>query len=377
VSYFRTGNALDVRLQFSYLNQDAKRQTRMAVYILYCLLYIYFGCWLISEGYVRERAQLLKHHALEVRLVPAIEAHSLTRKFGELAAVENLDLAVSEGEILAFLGPNGAGKTTTIRMLAGIISPTSGYAVVAGHRTDTEVEKLHQVIGLLTETPGLYDRLSARHNLEYFAGFYPALDGAIQAEKYLRVVGLEKRAGDRVGTFSKGMKQRLALARALLPEPRVLFLDEPTSGLDPEVASEVRELIKSLGSEGRTIFLSTHNLAEAEQICGRIAIISTRLLALDTPQNLRQRLFRHEIVIELESISSRIMEMVNGLSFVLKVTPQGDQILVELSDPQKNRPELVKSIVDAGGRIISVSERRHSLEEVYLNLIHEGGDGNT
>ena len=304
-----------------------------------------------------------------------IEAHNLTRKFGQLTAVENLTLEVSAGEILAFLGPNGAGKTTTIRMLAGIISPSSGYAVVAGHRTDFEVEKLHQDIGLLTETPGLYDRLSARLNLEYFAGFYSGLDPGKQAQKYLKLVGLEKRAEDRVGTFSKGMKQRLALARALLPEPKVLFLDEPTVGLDPEVANDVRELIGSLGQAGRTIFLSTHNMAEAERLCNRIAVFNTRLLALDTPQNLRQRLFQAEIVIELETITNPILETVRGQPFVKKASVQRNQLLVELSDPGQNRPELVKGIVDAGGRIIAVNERQHSLEDIYLNLMHEDKSG--
>jgi ABC-2 type transport system ATP-binding protein len=307
--------------------------------------------------------------------VTAIEVHNLTRKFGQLTAVENLDLEVAEGEILAFLGPNGAGKTTTIRMLAGIIAPTSGYAMVAGHRTDTDIDLLHQDIGLLTESPGLYDRLSARRNLEYFAGFYPGLNAAAQAEKYLKVVGLEKRAGDRVGTFSKGMKQRLALARALLPEPKVLFLDEPTVGLDPEVASEVRELIGNLGREGRTIFLSTHNLAEAEQLCQRIAVFKTHLIALDTPQNLREHLFRREIVVEMESIEDRVLQIVQGLPFVRKVTAYEEQLIVELDEPQKNRPELVKNIVDTGGRIVSVNERQHSLEEVYLNLMHEAENG--
>lgn len=303
-----------------------------------------------------------------------IETHNLSKKFGQLTAVENLNLEVREGEILALLGPNGAGKTTIIRMLAGIIAPTSGYAVVAGFRTGTDIEKLHRVIGLLTETPGLYDRLSARFNLEYFAGFYPGLDASAQAEKYLKIVGLEKRADDRVGTFSKGMKQRLALARALLPEPGVLFLDEPTVGLDPEVASEIRELIRSLGREGRTILLSTHNLAEAEQLCNRIAVFRTRLLALDTPQSLRNRLFRIEIVVEMESISSRILEMVTGLPFVQKAVPQGNQLRLEITDPQTNRPELIKNIVDAGGRITAVHEQQHSLEEVYLNLMHEVKD---
>lgn len=161
-----------------------------------------------------------------------IEAYGLSRKFGGHTAVENLSLEVAEGEVLGFLGPNGAGKTTTIRMLSGIISSSSGYAVVAGRRTDIEAEQIHEVIGLLTENPGFYDRLSARRNLEFFAGFYSDLNIATQVDKYLSVVGLWERKEDKVGTFSKGMKQRLALARALLHEPRVLFLDEPTAGFN-------------------------------------------------------------------------------------------------------------------------------------------------
>ena len=278
--------------------------------------------------------------------MPAIESYGLTRNFGQITAVEDLNFEVAEGEILAFLGPNGAGKTTTIRMLAGIIAATSGYAIVAGHRTDKDIDRLHQDIGLLTEAPGLYDRLSARRNLEYFAGFYPGLDSVAQAQKYLKVVGLEERSEDRVGTFSKGMKQRLALARALLPEPKVLFLDEPTSGLDPEAAREVRELIANLGREGRTIFISTHNLTEAEQLCHRIAVVRTRMVALDSPENLRQRLFQREVVIQMESITRQILDTVTGLSFVRKAVPEGKDLVVELDDALSQRPELVKGIVE-------------------------------
>src|SRR5512136_2384397 len=194
-----------------------------------------------------------------------IEAHNLTKNFGDITAVDDLNLDVEEGEILGFLGPNGAGKTTTIRLLAGIIAPTSGYAEIAGRRTDGDIERLHEAIGLLTETPGFYEKLSARRNLEFFAGFYSDIDVNQQVEKYLRIMGLWERQQSRVGTFSKGMKQRLALARALVHEPKVLFLDEPTAGLDPEASQEVRRLVTQLGSEGCTIFLSTHNLAEAEQ----------------------------------------------------------------------------------------------------------------
>ena len=303
--------------------------------------------------------------------MPVIEAHNLSKRFGQRLAVDGLSLDVEEGEVLGFLGPNGAGKTTTIRLLSGIIGPSSGSAVVAGLHPDREPEKLHEVIGLLTESAGFYDRLTARRNLEYFAGFYTGLQVDSQVEKYLKLTGLWERQRDRVGTFSKGMKQRLALARALLHEPRVLFLDEPTAGLDPEAAQEVRQMIKRLGSEGRTIFLSTHNLAEAEYLCRRIAIIRTRLLALDTPGDLRQCLFRRRVVVRLEAVPAALPDIVRRLGFVTGIMQEGNELQVDLTDPDRNRPELVKGIVEAGGRVLEVSEKQHSLEEVYLSLMKE------
>jgi len=300
-----------------------------------------------------------------------IETFGLSRYFGKVAAVEDLTLAVEAGEVLGFLGPNGAGKTTTIRMLAGMIAPTRGYAVVAGHRTERNVEQLHEVIGMLTQTPGLYDRLSARRNLEYFASFYPSIESKSQVEKYLKLIGLWKRCNDKVGTFSKGMKQRLALARALVHEPKVLFLDEPTAGLDPEAAGEVRQLIRSLREEGRTIFLSTHNLNEAEMLCNRIAVLHTRLLALDTPDQLRRRFFRRQIVVQLETSDAKVTEAAKKLPFVQDIREEGSQLVLELTDSELNRPELVRAIVEAGGRVIGVSEKQYPLEEVYLRLIRE------
>jgi ABC-2 type transport system ATP-binding protein len=306
--------------------------------------------------------------------MPIIEVRGITRRFGGVTAVEDLSLDVEEGEILGFLGPNGAGKTTTIRILAGIIAPTSGYAQVDGQRTDREVERLHEVIGLLTETPGFYERLSARRNLEFFGSFYPNINISNQVEKYLHIMGLWERREDRVGTFSKGMKQRLALARALLHEPKVLFLDEPTAGLDPEAAQEVREMVRELSSEGRTIFLSTHNLTEAELLCKRIAVIRTRLLALDTGEQLRRRFFRRQVVVQLEFADRAVTAAVKNLAFVTDIHEDGNQLVVELTDTERNRPGLVKAVVDAGGRVLGVSERQYPLEEVYLRLIHEGGD---
>ena len=303
--------------------------------------------------------------------MPVIEAHDLSKKFGQRLAVDGLSLQVDEGEVLGFLGPNGAGKTTTIRLLSGIIAPSSGSAIVAGLRPDREPEKLHEVVGLLTESAGFYERLTARRNLEYFAGFYAGIDAGLQVEKYLRLTGLWDRQREKVGVFSKGMKQRLALARALLHEPKVLFLDEPTAGLDPEAAQEVRQMIKKLSSEGRTIFLSTHNLSEAEYLCHRIAVIRTRLLALDTPSDLRQRLFRRRVVVQLETVPPAILETTRRLVFVEEIAAEGERLLVDLLDPDKNRPELVKCIVEAGGRVLGVSEEQHSLEEVYLSLMKE------
>jgi ABC-2 type transport system ATP-binding protein len=303
-----------------------------------------------------------------------IETFGLSRYFGKTAAVENLTLAVEAGEVLGFLGPNGAGKTTTIRMLAGIIAPTKGYAIVAGHRTDRDVEQLHEVIGMLTETPGFYNRLSAKRNLEYFASFYSSIESpSVQVEKYLRLIGLWNRCHDKVGTFSKGMKQRLALVRALVHEPKVLFLDEPTAGLDPEAAAEVREMIHRLGEEGHTIFLSTHNLNEAETLCNRIAVLHTRLLALDTPEQLRRRFFRRQLMVQLEAPDIQVIQTIRKLPFVQEVREEGTQLILELTDPEHNRPELVKAIVEAGGRVIVVSEKQYPLEEVYLRLLHEEG----
>jgi len=303
-----------------------------------------------------------------------IEAHKLTRKFGSLTAVDNLDLEVEKGEVLGFLGPNGAGKTTTIRMLAGMIAPTSGYAIVAGKRTDGPVEELHEVIGLLTESPGFYERLSAARNLEYYAGFYRLADPAKNIEKYLKLMGLWERRADPVGAFSKGMKQRLALIRAMVHEPPVLFLDEPTAGLDPENAEEVRSLIKKLSGEGRTVFLSTHNLAEAEELCRRIAIFRRGLLALDTPGKLREHLFRRKVIIRLVKIDAKILETLENLPFIKSLDPEGDRISFELTEPEKDTPALVEAVTKAGGKIIEVTEAKHSLEDIYFSLVREEHD---
>lgn len=303
--------------------------------------------------------------------MPIIETDHLTRTFAGHTAVKDLTIQAESGEVLGILGPNGAGKTTTIRMLAGMIAPTGGSATVAGIRTDKEPERVHEHIGLLTETPGFYNRLTARRNLEYYAGFYNSIDPPAVIEKYLKKMGLYERRNDKVGTYSKGMKQRLALTRAMLHEPEVLFLDEPTSGLDPEAASGVREIIRDLSREGRTILLSTHNLSEAEQLCRRIAVINTSLITLDTADNLKRRFFRRQVVIRLAAEDNSVVEAVRKLPYIDNLETEGKQLTLELSDPEKDRPALVKAIVDAGGGIETVTEKQYPLEDVYLKLIHE------
>jgi ABC-2 type transport system ATP-binding protein len=242
---------------------------------------------------------------------------------------------------------------------------------VAGYRTDKDAEALHEVIGLLTETPGFYDRLSAHRNLEFYAGLYAKVNVRAQIEKYLKLMGLWNRRTDLVGAYSKGMKQRLALTRALLHNPKVLFLDEPTAGLDPEAAHEVMSIIKNLSEEGRTIFLCTHNLAEAEELADRIAIFQTRLLALDTSTNLRERLFHRQTIVKLETAPGNIVSAIALLPFVKEVKASDNQLIIELTEPEKNLPDLVKNIVDMGGKVLGVSEEQHSLEEIYLTMVHE------
>lgn len=303
--------------------------------------------------------------------MPIVEAKKLTKLFEKITAVEGLSITVEKGEVLGLLGPNGAGKTTTIRMLAGIIAPTAGTATVAGINVQAGVELLHERIGLLTESPGFYEKLSALENLRFFARFYPEIQIEKQVVKYLELMGLAERAKDKVSSFSKGMKQRLALARALVHEPEVIFLDEPTAGLDPEAAREVRDLVQNLKSQGRTIFLCTHNLEEAEELSDRIALFKTHLVAVDTAKNLRQRLFHRQIIIELADSDPGAAEVIKKLRFVRNVSAEQTRLIVELDDFDKNRSVLVEAIVKSGGKIASVYESEHSLEDVYFTLLNE------
>jgi ABC-2 type transport system ATP-binding protein len=298
-----------------------------------------------------------------------IHTEQLTRKFGDLVAVDRLDLDVPQGEVLGFLGPNGAGKTTTVRMLAALIAPTSGRAVIAGKDVAREPDAVRHQVGLLTETPGLYDRLSAGKNLAIFASLHGVPDVAVRVEKYLRWFDLWERRDDPAGSFSKGMRQKLALARAMLHEPPILFLDEPTSGLDPEAALLVRDAVHTLKGEGRTIFLTTHNLDEAERLCDRVAVFRSRLLVIETPAHLRDQMFGHEVAFHLREATDAHLEAVRPL--VSEAVRDGTKILVRVDDPAVANPGIVRALVGAGADIQFVGEVRRSLEEVYLHLVKE------
>jgi ABC-2 type transport system ATP-binding protein len=244
---------------------------------------------------------------------------------------------------------------------------------VNGYEIGRESDAIRATVGILTEMPGLYDRLSAERNLDIFGRLYGlgAQERARQIKRYLQLLGLWEKRAEPVGGFSRGMRQKVALARALLHEPPVLFLDEPTAALDPEIAKTVRDFVAELRQQGRTIFLCTHNLDEAERLCDRIAVLRTHLIAVDTPAALRRRLFGRRTVVQARNLTSEMVEAVCGLSFVQAATLADGRLIVDLAEPEVQNPLLVSRLVALGAEVQYVIEERHSLEEVYLSLIEE------
>jgi len=275
-------------------------------------------------------------------------ADRLTRRFADRVAVRDLSLSVASGEIVALLGPNGAGKTTTMRMLAGLIAPTAGRITI--NRVDitgATAGAARRAVGLLTEAPGLWERLTVRANLLTYARLQGLADPREAVDRVLQLVDLADRAGDLAGKLSKGLKQRAALARALVHQPPVLLLDEPTSGLDPASARHVRDLIAGFRTEGRAVLVSTHNLAEAEALADRIAILKTELLALDAPRALRGQREGARVTIEFGDGTTEVRDV------------------ADISEV----PEIVRRLVQDGRSIVSVVPDRRTLEDVYLHLV--------
>jgi ABC-2 type transport system ATP-binding protein len=300
-----------------------------------------------------------------------IRTEGLTKRFGDNLAVDSLTLQVERGEVFAFLGPNGAGKTTTVRMLSALIAPAAGRAWVNGHEIGKDDMHIRRSVGILTEAPGLYERLNAVQNLSLYAKLYEVVDVAGQVEKYLRLLGLWERRNEPVGGFSKGMKQKLAIARTLLHEPPLLFLDEPTAALDPEAARTVRDFINQIKQAGRTIFLCTHNLDEADRLADRIGIIKQRLIQEDSPSNLRRSLYGRRIVVQLASVTQPVCDALRDLPFIKEMQQKDSTLLISLDNPEEQNPILVERIVAAGGAIQFINELRHSLEDIYFTLMEE------
>ena len=301
-----------------------------------------------------------------------LRTERLTKRFDRLTAVLDLDLEVREGEVFGFLGPNGAGKTTTLRLLCALIAPTSGTAEVAGFRLGHDDERIRASVGILTEAPGLYERQSAHDNLMFFAelfGLGPAVARS-QTERYLRLMGLWDRRSEAVATFSRGMKQKMAIARAAIHEPRIVFLDEPTTGLDPDAARTVREFIAQIRGEGRTVFLCTHNLDEADRLCDRIAFFRRSIIRIDTPAALRSELYGHATEFRIvPSPHTDQLVRVRAVPGVRSAHLENGSIIVASDDPLEVNPRVVRTLVGAGAALAYVSERRASLEDVYLRIV--------
>jgi ABC-2 type transport system ATP-binding protein len=303
--------------------------------------------------------------------VPALSVRGLTKRFGMRLAYEDVTFEVGRGEIFGFLGPNGAGKTTTVRTLGTLIAPTSGSATVAGiPLTPGNGVKIRQRISIMPESPGLYLRLSVEENLGCFAELYEVQDPRSRIEYALRAVNLSDRAQDPCGALSKGLRQRVALARSLLNDPEVLFLDEPTSGLDPAAARDVHDLISDLRGRGVTIFLTTHRLAEAERLCDRVAIMNTTLRTIGRPEELRDRLFAKTLSVrtvaplaEPECVFARLPGVDGWRS-----DGPGAYVLA-VSNTTLAAPAVTRALVAVGADVLSISESQHSLEDVYLELL--------
>jgi ABC-2 type transport system ATP-binding protein len=300
-----------------------------------------------------------------------IECNDLSKQFGEFWAVDGVSLNVQPGQVLALLGQNGAGKTTTVRMLTAVLSPTRGQARIAGYDVATQAEKVRSSVGVLTEQHGIYSRMNAEEYLDYFGRVY-GLDSNIRRARsahLLEYFGLTRAAKQRTGEYSKGMRQKLALARALIHEPPVLLLDEPTSAMDPESARLVREHIASLRSSQRTIIICTHNLIEAEMLADQIAIIyQGRIQLTGTVAELRKQIMGPT---EYEVILSHEYPLETGkFPEGAKVTGQNPLgFRYEVAIPEKTNPLLLQELAAQNAPVVSIQEVSHSLEQIYLKAM--------
>ncbi len=298
-----------------------------------------------------------------------IEIKGLTKSYGKNLAVENLDFSVNDGEVFGYLGPNGAGKTTTIHLLCGLIKPSGGTAFIEGIDVTKDSERIRKITGFLPDSPGLYDSLSLDQNLKFYAKLYGIDSSKYESllNDYLKLMDLDGRRNEKVGTFSKGMRQKVAIIRSLLHDPKYLFFDEPTSGLDPVSAKTVRDFILKLKKENRVIFINTHNLDEAQRLCTRVAVLNKKILSIGKPGELEKTMFSQGTEIDVLQVTERIKSALKKQGF--KASFSRKKISFQTKKPEKDNPEIVSAIVRAGGRIVSVRQKSKSLEDVYFKLI--------
>jgi len=295
-----------------------------------------------------------------------IAAVALTRVFGGRTAVDAVTFEVRAGEILALLGPNGAGKTTTMRMLAGLIAPTRGSVALDGvPLTRATGGALRAKIGFLTESPGLWDRLTVRENLRVYARIYGLGDADARIVRALERLELADHADARAAELSKGMRQKAAIARALLHDPTMLLLDEPTSGLDPAIARGVRQLLEERRAAGCAVLVSTHNLDEAERLADRVAVLQQRLLAIDSPAALRRRLTTGRLLVRVAGDPAGFVATLGAA----RAHVDGAHLIVRLEHVEEDAPAVVAALVAAGARVIEVRPEMPALEDVYLHLV--------
>lgn len=304
----------------------------------------------------------------------AIQTNQLTRSFGTLKAVDRLTMSVPRGTVFGFLGPNGSGKTTTIRLLLGLLDPDQGQARVLGFDTVAQADEVRARSGALLEHHGLYERLSAAENLDYYGRIWhmSKAERERRMRELLEPLGLYERRNEPIGRWSRGMKQKLAVARTLVHHPELVFLDEPTAGLDPVASAALREDLAMLAEqEGVTIFLTTHNLAEAEKLCNQVAVINRgQLLALGSPADLRSRTSAPRLYVRGKGFSSQVIESLRNHVLVSGVRQSNGQVVMDLTDLSRSH-EIVNQLVNAGVEIDEVRKEQADLEDVFLRLVEE------
>ena len=302
-----------------------------------------------------------------------IRVEGLTKDYGARRAITNLNFEANQGEIVGFLGPNGAGKTTTMRILTGYMPPTDGAATVAGYDVVTESLEVRKRVGYLPETVPLYTDMTSHEYLKFMADLRQLPDSDERASETLELVGLDSRANSYIGSLSKGMRQRIGIAQALIHRPEVLILDEPTIGLDPGQVVEVRNLIREMGKQ-RTVLLSTHVLSEAQQICDRVLIINKgKIIAEDTPQNLQARLVGSERVsLRVRGEADDLPKVVHKVKGVQSVQAAADgSVEFQFAPGQDVRPEVAKAVINAGYALLEMRPVGMSLEEIFLELTRD------